>query len=248
MSDESLTPETSEEHIALDFREVQTIFDRLGVANFGAALPEGRIHWTNGDGRVVAHARCQAILSWAATNQSMMWAEAISGFSDAGVPCLPKPDERSDYEEDVDEDTAQELAAECAQLTGAQFLYAAPTGGGGKLFLAVRAFQPGGIEDDPEEEARRVEAARGWAEAKLSRLAEKLSDEGRSGEVAGLLRSFAGEARQQAHFVVKDTELGGRLGGLATQAEAWAAALPQQREVVAYQLGVAAKGLGIGEA
>ncbi|MCB9779588.1 MAG: hypothetical protein H6742_13575 [Alphaproteobacteria bacterium] len=245
MSDDPTVPT---DRNGLDFRQVQAIFDRLGVANFGAALPEGRIHWTDQAGGVVAHARCQAILSWAATNQSLMWAEAIAGFKDAGVPCLPKPDERDDYEADIDEDTAQELAGQCAQLTGAQFLYAAPTGGGGKLFLAVRDFRPGGLEPDPEEEARRVEAARGWAEGKLTRLAEALADEARTGEVAGLLRAFAGEARQQAHYVVQGTALGGRLGGLATQAEAWAAALPQQREVVAYQLGVAAKGLGVGEA
>ena len=227
----------------LPFKEVQALFESLGVKDFGAALPEGRIHWTDASGAVVAHARCRAILSWAATNHSIMWAEAITGFQQAGVPCLPAPEGEDPYVEDIDEDLAQELAGQSAQLVNAQFLYAAPTGGGGKLFLAVTEFTPGAIAEDPGQEARRVEAARAWAAQRLARLAELL-ESGEVDEVATLLGALSGQARQQADFVVRGTDLAPRLSGLATQAMLWAQALPQHRERVAYELQVAARGWG----
>ena len=88
--------------MALSFDEVQELFNTLGVQSFGAALPEGRIHWTNADGETVAHGRCQAVLSWAAANDSIMWADHIPHFGKAGVPCLPAPDPDQPYEEGID--------------------------------------------------------------------------------------------------------------------------------------------------
>jgi hypothetical protein len=225
----------------LAFKELQALFDSLGVKDFGAALPEGRIHWTDAGGKVVAHARCRAILSWASTNHSIMWAEAIASFQQAGVPCLPAPEGEDPYVQDIDEDLAQELAGQSAQLVNAQFLYAAPTGGGGKLFLAVTDFTPGAMDEDPGQEARRIEAARGWAAERLVRLAALL-EQGEVDEVATLLGSLSGQARQQADFVVRGTDLAPRLSGLATQAMLWAQALPEHKDRVAYELKVAARG------
>lgn len=224
----------------LKFKEVQSLFDSLGVKDFAAALPEGRMHWTDGDGRVVAHARCRAILSWAATNHSIMWAEAIESFQKAGVPCLPGPEGESPYLAEVDEDLAQELATQSAQLVNAQFLYAAPTGGGGKLFLAVTEFTPGSVDEDPDAPRRRIEAARAWAQRRLSDL-HRLMGEGRVDEVGSLLGALSGQARQQADFVVRGSELAPRLSGLSTQALLWAQALPEHKERVTYELQVAAR-------
>ncbi|RME25858.1 MAG: hypothetical protein D6798_07920 [Deltaproteobacteria bacterium] len=230
----------------LTFEQVASLFESLGIASFGAALPEGRIHWTNRAGEIVAHARCQAILSYAAANQSLMWAAGIESFQQAGVPCLPPPDESRPYEEDIGEDDAMELATQAAQLVNAQFLYAAPTGGGSKLFLAVRDFTPGSPDADPLEEERRIEATRAWAFGKLSRLAERLQqavgDDQAVAEVATLLRSLSGQADQQARFVVPGSDLAPRLAGLATQARMWADRLPADLEQVAYALRVAANG------
>lgn len=230
----------------LTFPQVQELFESLGVKDFGAALPEGRIHWTSADGAVVAHARCRAILSWASTNHSIMWAEGIQGFTDAGVPCLPAPEGEDPYVEDIDEDLAEELAGQSAQLVNAQFLYTAPTGGGGKLFLAVTEFTPGAPEPDPEEEGRRIEAARGWAAERLVRLGELLA-QGEVDQVTTLLGSLSGQARQQADYVVRGTDLAPRLSGLATQAQLWANALPEHTDRVAYELGVAARGWQVAE-
>ncbi len=235
----------------LTFEQVATLFESLGIASFGAALPEGRIHWTNQAGDVVAHARCQAILSYAAANQSLMWAAGIASFQEAGVPCLPPPDEDHPYEEDVGEDDAMDLATQAAQLVNAQFLYAAPTGGGGKLFLAIKDFTPGSPDADPDEERRRIEATRAWAHGKLTRLAGRLrqasGDDDAIAEVATLLRSLSGQADQQARFVVPGSELAPRLAGLATQTRMWAERLPGDLDQVAYALQVAGNGFAAAE-
>ncbi len=225
----------------LKFKEVQALFDSLGIKDFAADLPEGRLHWTDAQGRRVASARCRAILSWAAANHSLMWAEGIESFRKAGVPCLPGPEGEPAYVEDIDQDQAQELAAQTAQLVGAQFLYAAPTGGGGLLYLAVSDFQPTGAAEDPDAAARRQEAARQWARERLLALRQRLLD-GQVEEAASLLVAFAGQARQQADFVVRGSELAPRLSGLATQATLWAQVLPDQKERVAYELEVASRG------
>lgn len=227
----------------LSFEQVAILFESLGVHSFGAALPEGRIQWTNTAGEVVAYARCQAILSYAATNASVMWAEKITSFTEAGVPCLPAPDDTG-YEEGLDENEAQELATQAAQLVSAQFLYAAPTGGGGKLFLAIRGFTPGKPEADPAADAKRLASTMQWVQERLRQLSGLLSDE-RANEAPGLLKAFASQAKQQADFVVPGTDLSGRLTGLSVQATTWSTALqmdPKHRDRVAYEMAIAING------
>jgi|GEM_PF-2915786 len=232
----------------LTFDQVAELFESLGVKSFGAALPEGRIHWTNEDGKIVAHARCRAILSYAATNASIMWAEKIPSFEQAGVPCLPAPDEEG-YQEGVDENEAQDLASQAAQLANAQFLYAAPTGGGGKLFLAIREFTAGTPEADPEDDARRLAATTAWVQERLTQLSALLAGD-RADEAPGLLKAFADQAKQQATFVVPGSELASRLTGLSVQATTWATALSMDanhRDRVAYEIAIAINGFGGGE-
>jgi hypothetical protein len=225
---------------SLTFAQVEQLFTTLGIKNFGAALPEGRIHWTNEDGAVVAHARCQAVLSYAPTNSSLMWCAGMAHFEKAGVPCLPAPDDGPAYEEGVDEDTALELATQAAQLTGAQFLYAAPSGGGSKLFLAIRDFHPGAPEEDASTVARRVAAARAWALARLQGMAGLIGEQ-RTDEAATLLAAFEGEVGQQAEFVVNGTPLAARLSGLGAQAALWSEQVVDQPERVAYEISIAAR-------
>jgi len=128
--------------IPLTYDDIERLFSELKIATFDAALPEGRIRWLDGGGRVVAAAECQAILSWSGKNSSLMWAEAIPSFQEAGVPCLPAADEDTPYQEGVEVVEAEALARQAAQLTGAQFLYPAKTGPDSTLFLAIRGFQP----------------------------------------------------------------------------------------------------------
>ncbi len=139
--------------LPLTFDEVARLFDELGIKNFNAALPEGRIEWLDASGVVVAHGRCMAILSWSGENNSLMWAEAIESYKASKVPCLPALDEDHPYEEGVDAARAEELATQAAQLANAQFLYTAPTGPNSHLFLAIRDFQPGNTGGGPVAEA-----------------------------------------------------------------------------------------------
>lgn len=124
------------------FEEIQRLFSSLGVRDFGAALPEGRIQWMNADGAVVATGRCVAVLSWAAPNQSIAWAEALPHFKSAGVPTLARPEGLPEYQVGVPETLAEQLASRSARDASAVFLYTAPTGGGSKLYLAVTEFTP----------------------------------------------------------------------------------------------------------
>lgn len=126
----------------LSFEEIARLFTSLGVRDFGAALPEGRIQWMNAEGTVVANGRCVAVLSWAAPNQSIAWAEALPHFKDAGVPTVARPEGLPEYQVGVPEGLAEQLANRAAKDAAALFLYTAPTGGGSKLFLAVTAFEP----------------------------------------------------------------------------------------------------------
>lgn len=233
----------------LTFDQVAELFGTLGVKSFGAALPEGRIHWTDEAGNIVAYARCQAILSYASTNASIMWAEKIPSFAKAGVPCLPAPDEEG-YQEGVDENEAQDLASQAAQLVSAQFLYAAPTGGGGKLFLAIRGFTAGTPDPDPDGDERRLAATTAWVQERLTQLSALLAGE-RADEAPGLLKAFADQARQQGTFVVPGSELASRLTGLSVQATTWSTALSldaNNRDRVAYEIAIAVNAFGGGEA
>jgi len=126
--------------IPLTYTQIEQLFESLQIKTFNALLPEGQIEWLNAFGAVVATGACQAILSWSAGNNSLMWAEAIPEFKRSGVPCLPAPDANT-YQEGVTEAEAEILATQAAQLTNAQFLYDAKTSEHSKLFLAIRDFR-----------------------------------------------------------------------------------------------------------
>lgn len=225
----------------MPFEEVQRLFTTLGVRNFGAALPEGRIHWMDESGAVVAHARCAALLSWAAANRSVYWAEALAHFKTAGVPTVPRPEGLPEYQEGMTEQLAESLAARAAQDVSAEFLYTAPTGGGGKLYLAVMGFTPGADQDEVEP-SRKVTATRAWVEAKLRQLGQSA---GRGdADTADLLRAFAEESRRQSGQVVQGTDLAPALIELAADLERWAAGLPDANQSVSGALAAAARGFG----
>lgn len=226
---------------SLTFDQVEKLFNSLGVKSFGADLAQGRIHWLDEGGQTVAFARCQAVLSHAATNDSIAWAEDLPHFKQAGVPCLPKLDGEEAYQDGVSLELAQELATQAAQLTGAQFLYTAPSGGGGQLFLAVRDFTPGSPEEDPDAASKRIDGTRGWARNRLGTMVGVIR-EGRLDEAQALLASLAGEARNQAEFVVPGTDVAAQLEQLAVQSVTWAERVAEAPEPVAYELEIASRG------
>lgn len=124
------------------FEDIQQLFSTLGVRDFSAALPEGRIQWLNAEGTVVAHARCVAVLSYAPANQSMAWAEALPHFKEAGVPTLERPDGLPEYQVNINDAVAEQIAARVARNAGAEFLYPAKYGNGSLLYLSITEFTP----------------------------------------------------------------------------------------------------------
>lgn len=122
------------------FDDIQKTFAALGVRDFAAALPEGRIQWLNAEGAVVAHARCVAVLSFASANESMAWAEELPHFKEAGVPTLERPDGMPGYQINITETVAEQMAARVARNAGAQFLYPAKYGNGSVLYLSITEF------------------------------------------------------------------------------------------------------------
>lgn len=230
----------------ISFEEIQKLFHTLGIRTFDAALPEGRITWLDEHRAPVAHGRCAAVLSWAASNQSLCWAEALPHFKSAGVPTVARPEGMPEYQEGVPGRFAENLAARAAQDTAAEFLYEAKTGGGGVLYLAISGFTPGAPEGDLGAPATRVAATRAWASIKLRQVGNHVAS-GASDSPA-LLRTFAAEAIQQAQYTVQGTPLAEELLQLAAQAEGWAAALPEDSAAVAEGLGLASRQLSAPEA
>jgi hypothetical protein len=112
------------------------LLESLGAIGFGANLAGGKIYWTDKEGKVVAHAESKAILSWAATNNSAMWAFAIGQFQDAGVPLIKPSDASAEYISNISDEQAEEYAAKVALEASAEFLYRASNGANG-LYLAV---------------------------------------------------------------------------------------------------------------
>jgi hypothetical protein len=224
---------------ALSFGEISGLFGSLGIQSFGAALPEGRIHWMDKDGRVVAHGRCLAVLSHAPGNDSVMWAAGIPSFTDAGVPVVPHEGEH--YLADTGPEQAEALALDAANKAGGLFAYQAPTGGGGVLWLAITEFVPGALDSDPDEAERRARGARDYAAQTLSAVAEVLGDPSRAHDAAALLRSFAGVLGKQIEFVVAGLPVADSLGVLAADALDWAQALPAEVTRVRASVEAAAK-------
>lgn len=185
----------------LPFVAIRAMFDSLGVATFGAALPEGRIQWMNGDGDVVASARCKVVLSWAAGNDSYLWATRLPGFAEAGVPVVELPDGEEESKVGVTKEEAESIATAACMNTGVQFMYEAPTGGG-CLFLAVEGFLPGAPDEDPSAAAARLDKARGWAARTLASIAAALEEGEGNRESVGAMGAFAKDLRNQADLAL----------------------------------------------
>src|SRR4051812_1773671 len=69
--------------------DLPSLFQVLGVSRYDAALPEGRISWRVPSGAVVARARCEVVLSFAALDGSVVYGADHVQLRAAGVPVLP---------------------------------------------------------------------------------------------------------------------------------------------------------------
>ena len=185
-------------------QNIANVLDALGVVNFGADLVGGKIHWTNKEGEIVAFANVKAIMSWAATNNSAMWAHAVGQFQDAGVPCVVPKDAISEYISNINDEQAAELPQKVAAEAGAQFLYRAANGANG-LYLAIFDFEEGTRELTTEDITRRRRSAIGYVVQMLGNLAEILNNKKREQEAVKLLEHF--EQELLLDMVTKDEDV-----------------------------------------
>lgn len=127
--------------------EVAAKFDSLGIKSFGADLPAGKIHWVNAQGEIVARGDCKAVISFAGTNNSYIWLSTMAQYE--SVPTLPIPEGSAPYVEPATETEARAAATLAAIGDKADYLYAAPVGGGGYVYLAVYNLR---FEEQPSQE------------------------------------------------------------------------------------------------
>jgi hypothetical protein len=158
---------------------LEELLQSLESVGFGANLAGGKIYWTNAAGTVVAHAECKAILSWAATNNSAMWAHAIGQFQDAGVPVLKPANYKSDYIGNINDDQAAKFATEVAEEGGAQFVYRAPNGANG-LYLAVFNLKAESKELNEDDYRRKRNSSINYIMQMIANLAEILRNKKRT--------------------------------------------------------------------
>ncbi len=213
MSDDAPAPDAPLPYVA-----IRALFDNLGVATFGAALPEGRIQWMNGAGEVVAHGSCEVVLSWASGNDSILWGTKLPGFAEAGVPCVPLPEAQPESQIGVTKEEAEAIATAACMGSGAPFLYEAPTGGG-CLFLVVTEFHPGAPGEDAAAAAGRLDKARRWAAQWLARHAQALEADESRAEAVAALGAFARDLRNQADLVIAGLPAAASVRALAERVE-----------------------------
>ena len=215
-------------------KEIGEILETLGAVSFGANLAGGKIYWTNAEDIVVAHAESKAILSWAATNNSAMWAYAIGQFQDAGVPVIKPTDTKSEYIGNINDEQAAELAGKVAEEGGAAYLYRAANGANG-LYLAVYNFKAESIELNADDYRRKRNSSINYIVQMIGNLAEILTNKKRTAEAISLMTHFSDSLNQQILVILKDEDLKEEAAKLQRSIAAWVNMLPDKRvDVLAF--------------
>ena len=215
----------------MNIKEFGDLLESLGAIGFGANLAGGKIYWTDKEGKVVAHAESKAILSWAATNNSAMWAFAIGQFQDAGVPLIKPSDASAEYISNISDEQAEEYAAKVALEASAEFLYRASNGANG-LYLAVYNFKVESMELSAEDHRRKRNSSINYIVQMIGNLAEILSNKKRTDEAISLMKHFSDALNQQIAIVLKDDDLKEEATKLQRSIAAWVNMLPDNRKDV----------------
>lgn len=215
----------------MNCQDFKMVLDELKVVGFGVNLAGGKIHWTDAAGLVVAHAEIKAILSWAATNNSAMWAHAIGQFQDAKVPVLIPKEKISDFIQNINDSEAADLASEAAEEADAEFIYRASNGANG-LYLAVFNFKKESFELSSEDLARKRKSAIGYIVQMLGNIHEILSNKKRVEEAGNLLKHFDEVLNQQLEMLIKDEDLKDEGNRLKKSIQSWLNMLPDKRNDV----------------
>lgn len=216
----------------MQLANINSVLDRLQVVNYGLDLAGGKIHWTNRAGEVVAHAKVKAILSWAATNNSAMWAHAIGQFEDAGVPVLVPENTMADYIGNINDDQAKDYAAKVAETHDASYLYRAANGANG-LYLGIFDFKEESIELGPDDVVRKKRSAMNYSVQMLYNLSEILQNKKRWEEALKLMDHYHKALEDQVDHVARgDERLIELLRKQQKSIKVWQGMLPKKRKDV----------------
>jgi hypothetical protein len=214
--------------------QFSNILSELGTVGFGANLAGGKIHWTNSEDKVVAHADIKAILSWAATNNSAMWAHAIGQFQDANIPVIKPEDAKSEYIGNVTDEQAGEFAATAGLAAGAEYIYRAANGANG-LYLAIFNFKAESIELSADDIVRKRRSSIGYIVQMLGNIGEIMSNKKRMEEAQNLLLHFCDALDQQMGHTLRDEDLIAEALKLQKSIRFWVSVLPGQKtDVLAF--------------
>jgi hypothetical protein len=225
----------------MNLEKFTELLDSLAVKSYGINLAGGKIHWTDAAGTVVAHADVKAVISWAATNNSAMWAYAIGQFQDAEVPVVKPEILNSEQIGNILDVQAAEFAAKAAEAAGAEYLYRAANGANG-LYLAVYNFKAESYELSPDEILRKRKSSIGYIIQMIGSISEILNNKRRVEEASKLLQHFSDALNQQIEFVLKGDDLKEEAAKLQKSIAAWVGMLPDQRkDVLAFMKQAASK-------
>jgi hypothetical protein len=225
----------------MENNKLKEILDSLGAVSYGSNLAGGKIYWTDVNGSVVAHAETKALLSWAATNNSAMWAHAIGQFQDANVPVIKPSESNVEYIGSINDSQAAEYAEKVAKEAGAQFVFRAANGANG-LYLALFNFKAESIELSKEDIQRKRNSSIGYIVQMIGNLAEILNDKKRTDEAISLMQHFSDALNQQIEVILKDDDLMAEAAKLQKSIAAWISMLPdQRRDVLAFMKQAASK-------
>lgn len=199
-----------------DYDAIAAKFEELHVESFGADLPNGKIHWTNSAGERVAQGDCKVTISFAGTNNSYIWMSTMAQYKD--VPKIPLPAGMPKYVESTTEERARNIATSAAAKDGADYLYAAPVGGGGFVYIAVYKLVFTVEKDTPEEEAAKKKAAWSFLADKIEMLIDAID----VNDFPKIFDAFIADARNQAKYVLFGLSEANSVGAFTTKLEeAW---------------------------
>ncbi len=196
-----------------DYAAIAAKFEELHVESFGADLPNGKIHWTNSAGERVAQGDCKVTISYAGTNNSYIWMSTMAQYKN--VPKIPLPAGMPKYVESTTEERARKIAENAAAADGADYLYAAPVGGGGFVYIAVYKLVFTVEKDTPEVEAAKKKAAWEFLAERITVLIDAIE----INDFPKLFDAFIVDARNQAKYVLFGLQEAHAVAAFATKLE-----------------------------
>jgi hypothetical protein len=211
--------------------EFNSILESIGAKSHGSNLSAGTIYWTDENHKVVAHANIKAIISWASTNNSAMWACYIGQFQDNKVPVIQPENVISEYIGNITDSETELLAIKTAEGDRADYLYRASNGSNG-LYMGIYNFKKEYLELTPEDLKRKRKASVSYITQMISNIGELLENKKKAKEAEILLTHFHESLNEKIKYAFRDEDLKEEAIKLQKSLNAWTSMLPDKRKDV----------------